>query len=87
MESFIQNPLLKDSCFVHSGSYERGICARLVSLDLAQGVYVLPSLSADLVGYLFYCAGFGFCPFFHQVGPSHFIVFALFQLSFLVAVC
>ena len=87
MESKFGNPLLKDSCFVRSGSCERGICARLVSLDSARGVYVFPLLSVDLAGYLFYCAGFGFCPFFHQVGPSRFIVFAPFQLPFLLAVC
>ena len=81
------NPLLKDSCFVRSGSCERGICARLVSLDSARGVCALPSFSVDLVGGLFYRAGFNFCPFFHQVGPSYFIVFAPFQLLFLVAVC
>ena len=87
MESKFGNPLLKDSYFVRSGSYEHGICARLVSLDSARGVYTLPSFLADLAGGLFYCAGFSFCPFFHQVGPTHFIIFAPFQLLFLVAVC
>ena len=54
------NPLLKDSYFVRSGSCERGICVRLVSLDSARGVYALPCFLADLADGLFYCAGFGF---------------------------
>ena len=78
LESIFQNPLLKDWSFVHPGSCERGIFARLVSLDSARGVLALPSVSAVLADWLFYCAGFGFCPFFHQVWPSRFIVFAPF---------
>ena len=74
-------------CFVRSGSCERGICARSVSLDLAQGVLALSSLSADLASWLFYCAGFGFYRFSCQVGPSYFIIFTPFQFSFLVAIC
>ena len=50
-------------CFVHFGSCEHGICARLVSLDLAQGVFALSSLLVDLADFLFYCAGLSFYPF------------------------
>ena len=86
MESFFQNPLLKDWTFVRSGSCERGIFARLVSLDSALGIYVLLSLSTDLASYLFYCTGFGFYPFCCQVGHSHFLVLVLFQVFFFVVV-
>ena len=76
-----------DSCFARSGSCERGIDARSVSLDPARGVLALPSLSSVSAGSLFYLAVFSFCLFCGQVGPSCFMVFTSFQLSFLVAVC
>ena len=77
----MENPLGLKPCFVHCGSYERGIIAGLVLLDLAQGVYTLRSFSAGLADYLFYCAGFKFCPFCLHVGPSRFIVFTPFFAS------
>ena len=78
-----RNPLLEESCFVRSGSCERGFSARLVSLDLARGVYALQPVSA---GYLFYLVVYKFCSFCCQVEPFHFIVSALFQLLFLVVI-
>lgn len=76
-----------DSCFAHSGSCEHGIIARSISLDPAYGFYALPPLSSVSASSLFYLAVFRLCLFCGQVGPSRFVAFASFQLSFLVAVC
>lgn len=76
-----------DFCFAHSGSYGHGFVTRSVLLDSALGVYAFLPLLAILVGYLFYLVVYRLYPFFYQVGPFHFVVFSLFQLSFLVAVC
>ena len=78
LESNFRNPLLEESCFVRSGSCERGFSARSGSLDSARGVYALPPFSAVSAGYLFYLAVYGFCPFCCQVGPFCFIVSAPF---------
>ena len=87
LESNFRNPLLEESCFVHFGSCEHGFSARSISLDPAREVYALPPLSAILAGYLFYLVVYGFCPFCCQGGPFYFVVFSLFLLSFLVAIC
>ena len=87
MERNFRNPLLEESCFVHSGSCEHGFSVRPVSLDPAQGVYALLPLSAVSTGYLFYLAIYEFCPFCCQVGPFNFIVSTPFKLLFLVSIC
>ena len=73
-------------CFVHSRNCECGSCATSVSLDLAQGVLALSSLSRFGRLVILLC-GFQFLTFSYQVGPFHFIVFTPFQFLFLVETC
>ena len=59
-----ENPLSKESYFVHSGSCEHGFVARLVLLDPTRGVYSLSSLSKISAGYLFYLVVYEIYTFF-----------------------
>ena len=56
-------------------------------MDPARGNLGLPRVSATSAGYLFSGSDSRFCPFGCEVGLSLFIVFAPFQVLFLVAVC
>ena len=60
---------------------------RLSSLDPAWRNLGLPRFSATSTGILFSSSDSRFAPFGCEVGLSHFIVSALFQLLFFVAIC
>lgn len=87
LESKTQNPLHEDLLFCSLWELRAWYRCEVDLVGSSSGKPWIPVIFSHFCEHFIFWFSFSFCPFGCEVGLSYFIVSALFQLLFLVAVC